>query len=98
MFGIMLFFVPQSFPLEKGSGGDTYFISGTAVDSHKEPVRGARIKIFVNGQLQKVMAGHTLADETETSSQGTYRAEFRLPPGQIENADIRLEVYKTSYR
>ena len=77
--------------------GNTFFISGTALDTHNEPVKEARIRLLVNGRHQKLMAEHKLKDEIETSSLGTYQAEFNLPSGQIKT-DIQLEVSKTSFR
>lgn len=77
--------------------GNTFFISGTVLDTHNEPVKEAPIRLLVNGRHLKLMAEHKLKDEIETSSLGTYQAEFNLPSGQIK-ADIQLEVSKTSFR
>ncbi|MEW6163067.1 MAG: ArsB/NhaD family transporter [Nitrospirota bacterium] len=93
-----LFSGNQSSALEVAAGSDTFFISGTIMDSHKEPVREAHIKVVVNGQPQKVIVEDKWVEETETSSHGTYQAEFKLPTGQIDNANIQLEISKTSYR
>ncbi len=61
-------------------------------------VKEARIKVLANGQPQKIVVEHKMEEETETSSHGTYQLEFRLPPGQIATADIKLEISKPSYR
>jgi Na+/H+ antiporter NhaD/arsenite permease-like protein len=87
-----------SFGSEEKIKGDTFFISGTILDSHKEPVKEARVNVLVNGEPQKVLVEHKEAEETETSSHGTYQLEFRLPLEKINNAFIQLEVSKTSYR
>jgi Na+/H+ antiporter NhaD/arsenite permease-like protein len=83
---------------EKSSEDYTFFISGTILDSHKEPVREARIRILINGQPQKVIVEHKLKEEIETSSHGSYQLEFKLPEDQIETANIQLEITKTSYQ
>jgi Na+/H+ antiporter NhaD/arsenite permease-like protein len=99
IFSFSLLFTRQSFASEEiMEGGDTFFISGAVMDTHKEPVKEARIKVLANGQPQKIIVEHKMEEETETSSHGTYQLEFRLPPGQIATADIKLEISKPSYR
>jgi Na+/H+ antiporter NhaD/arsenite permease-like protein len=98
IFSLSLLFTRQSFASEEIMEGDTFFISGAVMDTHKEPVKEARIKVLANGQPQKIIVEHKMEEETETSSHGTYQLEFRLPPGQIDTADIKLEISKPSYR
>ena len=93
-----LFSVDRSVVSAEEMEGDTFFIAGTVMDSHKEPVDEASVKVLVNGQPQKVMAGHKWTDGTETSSHGTYRLEGELPSGHIANANIQLEISKPGYR
>lgn len=83
---------------EEASAGDVFHISGTIMDSHKEPVREARIKVKINGQRQKIIFAQQEMDEAETSSHGTYQAEFTLPHGTIHTASVQVEVYKPSYK
>ena len=90
-----LFSVNLSFAFEEGAKSGTFYISGTIMNSHKEPVKEAHIKVFVNGKPQKIIKE---MDETETSSYGTYHAEFKLPSGWIDTSSIRLEISKPSYR
>jgi Na+/H+ antiporter NhaD/arsenite permease-like protein len=94
---LLLFPSSQSFSSEEVAG-DTFFISGTILDSHKEPVKEAYVKVLVNGKPQELMVEHKWVEETETSSHGTYQIDFRLPPGQIDNTNIQLDIHKTSYR
>ena len=77
--------------------GDTFFISGTVIDYHSEPVKEAQVKILVNGQPQKIIVEHEEAEETETSSQGTYQLSFTLTPQQIDTSKVQVEVSKTSF-
>jgi len=78
--------------------GDTFFISGTIMDSHKEPVKEAEIKVLVDGKPQRITMEHKEAEKTETSSHGTYQLEFNLPFGQIDSSKVQIEVSKTSYK
>ncbi|MCX5866095.1 MAG: ArsB/NhaD family transporter [Proteobacteria bacterium] len=84
---------PEGFP-----GGVTFYLSGAVLDTHQEPVREARLRVFVNGTPQKITSGLEQADEIETSSHGTYQIEFRLPPETADTAQIKIEARKTSYR
>jgi hypothetical protein len=60
----ILLFMTQSSAYEKAAGGDTFFISGTIMDSHKEPVKDVRIKVTVNDRPQKIMVKHKWVEET----------------------------------
>jgi Na+/H+ antiporter NhaD/arsenite permease-like protein len=93
-----LFSGSPSFGSEKAIEGETFFISGTVVDSHAEPVEEANVRVLVNGEPRKFIVDNKWADETETTSHGIYHIAFRIPSDQIETAGIRLEVSKTSYQ
>lgn len=83
---------------EKADEGETFFISGTIVDAHKEPVEGAQIRVLVNGQIQKILVDQRWVEETDTTSHGIYHTAFKMPTEQLDVAHIQLEVSKTSYR
>lgn len=96
----LLFHLPfpeLSFATEETEQRDTFFISGTVIDYHNEPVMEARVKILVNGKPQKIFVEHEEVEETETSSQGTYQLSFVLPQKQIDTSKIQIEVRKTSF-
>jgi Na+/H+ antiporter NhaD/arsenite permease-like protein len=93
-----LFSVNLSSASEEKAAGDTFFISGTIVDSHKEPVKEAKVKVLLNGEPHKMIVEHKEGEETETSSHGTYQLELKLLPGQIDVSKIQLEISKTSYK
>jgi Na+/H+ antiporter NhaD/arsenite permease-like protein len=95
---LLLLSAAQSVYPEETTEGSTFFISGTVLDSHKEPVKEAHMKILVNGQPQKFTVEGKETDEIETSSHGTYQAEFNLPSGRIDTSKIELEISKSSYR
>jgi len=83
---------------EETSKADTVFISGQILDSHKEPIREAHIRLMINGVLHKLEVEHRELEEAETSSQGTYQIDFTLPSGHIDTAQIQLEIYKTGHQ
>jgi len=102
---ILLFILCAAFPLfasvpspPETADSDTYFISGAIVDSHKEPVREAEIKILVDGKPHEIIVEHKEVEEAETSSHGTYQLAFKLAPGQIDSSRVQLQVTKTSYK
>jgi len=77
--------------------GDTIHISGTVRDYHDEPVKEADVRILVDGQPHEIIVDHEKAEETETSSLGTYQLSFTLAPQQIETSKIQVEISKTSF-
>ncbi len=86
-----------SIATEEVAEGDTFFISGTVIDYHNEPVKEAKVKILVNGQPKKIIVEHEEGEEAETSSQGTYQLSFNLPHKQIETSKVQIQVRKTSF-
>lgn len=86
-----------SFATEETAQGDTFFISGTVIDYHNEPVKEAQVKILVNGQPQEIIVEHEKEEEAETSSQGTYQLSFNLSPQQIDTSKVQIQVQKTSF-
>ncbi|MEW6571989.1 MAG: SLC13 family permease, partial [Nitrospirota bacterium] len=93
-----LFPAAQSVYPEETTEGSTFFISGTVLDSHREPVKEAHIKVLVNSRPQRFTIEGKETDEIKTSSHGTYQVEFSLPSGQIDTSKIELEISKSSYR
>ena len=69
-------------------GGEHVTISGTILDSHKEPIGEARVSV--------VMDGHEI-DEVETAHNGHFISNFMIEKGALERAPIELEVRKTSF-
>jgi len=88
----------QAFASEPAQEGDTFHLSGTIIDSHKEPVSEAAVKVLVNGQPQKLVTEGGEAEELESSPRGNYVVQFSLPSGQFDTANIKLEIAKTSYK
>lgn len=77
---------------------DTFYISGTILDSHKEPVKEAEISLIVNEKPHRLITDHKETDKTVTSSHGTFQLNFHLPKGAIDTAKIELEIVKSSYK
>ena len=92
-----LSFPDMSFATEEAIQGDTFFISGTVLDYHNEPVKEALVRILLNGQPQKIIVEHEEAEAIETSSHGTYQLSFTLSPQQIDTSKVQIEVRKASF-
>jgi Na+/H+ antiporter NhaD/arsenite permease-like protein len=69
-------------------GGDHVTISGTIIDSHKEPVSEAVITVHMNG--------HDMA-HVETGGNGHYLIEFMVEAGTMQAAKFDMKVRKTSF-
>ncbi len=63
-------------------------VSGTVYDSHKEPVKGAKLRVILNGQL---------IEHLETSEEGKYVLKFALDESQLPSASIGIKVRKSSF-
>lgn len=77
---------------------DIFYISGLILDSHKEPVKDAQIRVFVDGKPHKIISHNRETEKTVTSSHGTFQLSFSLPKGLIEKANIQIEIKKSSYK
>jgi len=103
LFPCCLFFLFCCAALQAGatdapSQVDTFIISGSIEDSHREPVKGAEIRLLVNGKPTRIVSGHKEVDKTESSSHGTYQLQFGLPPEAPDSTSVQLELSKTSFR
>jgi Na+/H+ antiporter NhaD/arsenite permease-like protein len=70
-------------------GGETINISGIVLDSHKEPINEAAVKIMVNGKEM---------DHVVTAHNGKYVARFQMEKGQIQKATIEISADKASFK
>ena len=69
-------------------GGSQVTISGTILDSHKEPVGEARIAILMNGQE---------IAHVETAHNGHYVTDFMVAKDAMQTAAFAIEVGKVSF-
>ncbi|MCP4576578.1 MAG: ArsB/NhaD family transporter [Deltaproteobacteria bacterium] len=70
-------------------GGETINISGIVLDSHKEPINEAAVKITVNGKEM---------DHVVTAHNGKYLARFQMEKGEIQKATIEITADKASFK
>jgi Na+/H+ antiporter NhaD/arsenite permease-like protein len=69
--------------------GDTINISGIILDTHKEPIDEAELRVLVNSkEVDRVITAHN----------GKYLSRFQLEKGEIQSAVIHLEVHRTSFK
>jgi len=89
IFFFFFFFVFPCFSKMYNNKKINIFISGTIWDSHREPLKGAIIKLFVNGKLSKIIL---------TSSRGIYHIKTKVSLEDIMNKKIKIEIFKTNYK
>lgn len=94
---VLLVFYAPAFAIESLET-DIFYISGSIVDSHKEPVKDAEVRVFIDGKPHKIISDHKETEKTFTSKNGTFQLEFHLPKGVIDRAKIQLEIVKSSYK
>jgi Na+/H+ antiporter NhaD/arsenite permease-like protein len=69
--------------------GDTINISGIILDTHKEPIDEAEVRILVDGKE---------IDAVTTAANGKYVSRFQLEKNKIQSATIHVEAHKTSFK
>jgi Na+/H+ antiporter NhaD/arsenite permease-like protein len=87
----------QNDHLKKEENSTLFYITGTVLDPHKNLVRFARVRLFVNGKLHPIIVDNKEAEETETSSHGSYKLLFKMPKDEINRSKIEIEVYKSTF-
>ncbi|RLG13020.1 citrate transporter [Candidatus Pacearchaeota archaeon] len=65
------------------------YLTGRILDSHKEPVEEADVKILINKKEYF---------STKTSSKGTFQIEIFLSKKTFEEANISLKIEKTAFK
>ncbi|MCD6294483.1 MAG: ArsB/NhaD family transporter [Deltaproteobacteria bacterium] len=70
-------------------GGDTINVSGIVLDSHKEPVNEANVRVLVNGKE---------AAHGETAHNGKYVVRFQMEKGEVEQATIEVKADRASFK
>ncbi len=76
-------------------------ISGRILDTHKEPVKEAKIRVLINGKPVQVRLGshgHQLYETFKTENDGSYQIVAALPKGTLPKATIELEIFKPSFK
>ena len=70
-------------------GGEYVTISGTIIDSHKEPIGEAVVEVSLNG--------HGVA-HVETAHNGHYLVKFMVEKDVMETAALEMKVHKSSFK
>jgi len=68
--------------------GDTINVSGIVLDSHKEPIDEATLRLMVNGKQ---------VDEVTTAHNGKYVSRFQLEKDAVLTSTIQVAASKTSF-
>jgi Na+/H+ antiporter NhaD/arsenite permease-like protein len=74
------------------------FISGFILDGHKEPVKGAGIRVYMDGLRQDVLVYGRRVEEARSSSSGSYIVEVDAPGGFGQATKIDIEVLKPNFK
>lgn len=101
IFLFLIFFLPNfgfSEVIESEEGKVNLFISGKILDSHKEPIKEAQIRILINESPKKLIVDHREKEFVFTSSHGTYQIETEVSLKDIEKENIKLEIIKTNFK
>ncbi len=80
---------------------ESLHISGRILDTHKEPVKEAEIRILVNNRPIMVRLGnhgHKFYEIFKTENDGSYQIVANLPSGVLPKATIDLEIFKPSFK
>ncbi|OAQ20447.1 SLC13 family permease [Thermosulfurimonas dismutans] len=76
-------------------------ISGRVLDSHKEPVSEAEIKILLDGKplaFRKGAHGHQEIEAIETEKDGSFQVVAEVPERALREGKLELEIFKSSFK
>jgi hypothetical protein len=93
----MLFGVSDglALPAQGGSGvAPRLLISGQVVDPHREPVKDAEVRLWVDKKLLSIRVHGKEVQETETGSEGAYLIEAELAGPLKPATKVTLEIRK----
>jgi len=86
---------------------DKVVLTGKTQSFHKEPIHEVKIKVFVNGKEQPIIAKESTGDtkeefaednEIESASDGEYTAIIYLPENTAESSKIEIHIEKPTYK
>ena len=81
-------------------GGQVLHLTGRILDSHKEPVDDAEIKILVNGEEMEPAKGGAHGGGrggVTTEADGTFAVTLHLPAGTLPGAELSVAFAKASF-
>ncbi|OAG27742.1 ArsB/NhaD family transporter [Thermodesulfatator autotrophicus] len=84
-------------PLEKDAPFQKVFIFGKVIDTHKEPVAQAKIKIFINGQPYQAKT-HQSKEALLTEKDGSFYLVLDIPDEVFHKSNISLLIEKSTYK
>jgi Na+/H+ antiporter NhaD/arsenite permease-like protein len=80
-----------------GQGPGKILIAGHVLDSHKDPVKEAVIRLRIDGAPQKLLAHGRTVPEILSAEDGTYLVEVPVPGGFGPHSKIELDFEKTGF-
>ncbi len=76
-------------------------LSGRVLDTHKEPVDEAEIKILLNGKpltFRKGEHGHHELESIETEADGSFQIVAEVPEEALRTGRLEIEIFKSSFK
>ncbi len=81
----------------------TLAVLGRVMTTQQQPISEATVRVFVAGEQRPLLLDGEEVDEIETTSDGTYIADLRLPCSLVEDiergqAELAVEIVKPAFR
>ncbi len=76
-------------------------LTGRVLDTHKEPVDEAEIRLLLNGKpltFRKGRHGHEELESLETEADGSFQVVAEVPEEAFRKGKLVVEIYKSSFR
>ncbi len=99
----LILFFPLSFPSQAEGDEVILTVLGRVVTTQGQAIPEAAVRVLIAGQQQPLLADGEEVEEIETTNDGSYVADLRLPRSLIEDiengrADLVVEVVKPTFR
>ena len=81
--------------------GVLFHLTGRVLDSHKEPVPEAEVRLLLNGQpvtFRKGAHGHQALESIETEADGSFQVVAEIPEEALRSGRVEVEIYKTNFK
>ncbi|WP_457755847.1 SLC13 family permease [Thermodesulfatator indicus] len=85
-------------PPETQNSLQKVFIFGKVIDTHKEPVAQAKIKIFINGNPYHVETPGKSKEHLLTEEDGSFYLTLDIPNKEFSESKISLIIEKSAYK
>ncbi|QJA06376.1 ArsB/NhaD family transporter [Thermosulfurimonas marina] len=77
------------------------YLTGRVLDSHKEPVAEAEVRLLLHGKaltFRKGEHGHQEVESIETEADGSFQVVAEIPEKALEEGGLEVEIFKSSFK